>query len=144
MLKQPNLSARIGKVGVPGWCWRPCLCTTKPVSQDCGKALSGGAGSMLKQQTCQPGLGQSRWREVLPARIGVKSLFLGGAGAHFKSTQPNLSARIGVKSLFLGGAGAHFQSKQAKPVSQDWGNVVVGRCWHHVEAILADRFACLL
>ena len=33
------------------------------------------------------------------------SLFLGGAGAHFKSKQPNLSARIGVTSLSRG-AGA--------------------------------------
>ena len=39
--------------------------------------------------------------------------------------QPNLSARIGVKSL-LGGAGAKFEA--TKPVSQDCGKVVVGRC----------------
>ena len=48
--------------------------------------------------------------------------------------QANLSARIGVKSL-LGGAGAEFQARgvgaefeATKPVSQDWGKVVVGRC----------------
>ena len=62
----------------------------------------------------------------LAARIGVKSL-LGGVGAKFEAT--NLSARIGVKSL-LGGAGAKFEA--AKPVSQDWGKVVVGRCWRQV------------
>ena len=38
--------------------------------------------------------------------------------------QPNLSARIGVKSL-LGGVGAKFEA--TKPVSQDWGKVVVGK-----------------
>ena len=78
----------------------------------------------------------------LSARIVVKSL-LGGAGAKFEKQpnlsarigvkpslkQPHLSARIGVKSL-LGGAGAKFEA--TKPVSQDWGKVVVGRCWHQV------------
>ena len=37
----------------------------------------------------------------------------------------------GVKS-FLGGAGAIL--KLPKPVSQVLGNVVVGRCWRHLEA----------
>ena len=34
----------------------------------------------------------------LSARIGVMSLFLGGAGAILKVSKPNLSARIGVTS----------------------------------------------
>ena len=38
--------------------------------------------------------------------------------------QPHPSAKIGVKSL-LGGVGAKFEA--TKPVSQDWGKVVVGR-----------------
>ena len=63
-------------------------------------------------------------RANLPARIGVK--------------QPHLSARIGVKSWLglsarivvkslLGRVGAKFEA--SKPVSQDWGKVVVGRFW---------------
>ena len=37
--------------------------------------------------------------------------------------------RIGVKSL-LGGVGSKFEA--TKPVSQDWGKVVVGRYWLQV------------
>ena len=49
--------------------------------------------------------------------------------------QPNLSARIGVKSL-LGGVGAKFEA--TKPVSQDWGKVVVGAKFEATELVSQD------
>ena len=64
----------------------------------------------------------------LSARIGVKSL-LGNAGALLK--QPNLSTRIRAKTL-LGGAGAVVDTTE--PLSQDWGKIVVGRCWRDFQA----------
>ena len=102
MLKQPNLSARIGvtslsggagahfkptkpvsqdwgKVAVPGWCWGPFKSKQPNLARMGVKSLSGSAGAILKQPN-------------LSARIGVK-LLSGGAGAMLK--QPNLSARIG-------------------------------------------------
>ena len=63
----------------------------------------------------------------LSAKIGVTPL-LGGPGASLK--QPNLSATIGIKSL-LGGAGAILEQTEK---GQDWGKVIVGRCWRRFEA----------
>ena len=51
----------------------------------------------------------------------VAMSLLGGAGATLK--QANLSARIGV--AVVGRCWRHFAA--TKPVSQDWGKVVVGR-----------------
>ena len=50
--------------------------------------------------------------------------------------QPHPSAKIGVKSL-LGGVGAKFEA--TKPVSQDWGKVVVGIRSHKPGWNMAER-----
>ena len=66
---------------------------------------------------------------MLAIRSSDTCSLLGGVGAILK--QPNLSARTGVKSLWKN-AGTMFEA--TKPVSHDWGNIVVGQCWREFEA----------
>ena len=93
-------------------------------SQDWCKVVVGRCWGHLeatRNQTCQ-----QDWGKVV----------VGSCWCHFEATKPvghdrgkvaaekpNLSARIGLKWLLRGA------SAILKAVSQDWGKVVVGRCW---------------